>query len=249
VLLVNPMGILAIESCLPPIPLLVSQRQRLAALRTACSPPSVNQATARLHPSFPSLSSYRAPNGSRARTKGLSSVYLPGWWKTPHPSAPLRNRLPIDPVAHRTIAFTGGPSRTPMINTHLVPEVLPNLPPQSLMESTYSPLKKRVRAALIEDWSRVFPSRAYYHHPPALHPRPFMGLAKCIAGWIHQMRAGKSYLAAHPSWRAPEADTSCPRCSLEPESFEHAILTCPSRHGARACLLPGITDVGHEAPL
>ena len=30
-------GIMAIESCLPPIPLLVSQRQRLAALRTACS--------------------------------------------------------------------------------------------------------------------------------------------------------------------------------------------------------------------
>ena len=63
------------------------------------------------------------------------------------------------------------------------------------------------------------------------------------------MRARKSYLAAHPSWRAPEADTSCPRRGLEPESFEHAILTCPSRQGARARLLPGVTDVGHEAPL
>jgi len=76
-----------------------------------------------------------------------------------------------------------------------------------------------------------------------------MGLGKFIAGRIHQMRAGKSCLAAHPAWRAPEADTSFPRCGLEPESFEHAMLTCPSRHGTRACLLHGVTEVGQEAPL
>jgi len=116
-----------------------------------------------------------------------------------------------------------------MINAPLVPEVFHNLPPQSLIESRYSALKKRVREALIEDWSRLFPPPAYYHHPQALHPCPFMGLGKFIAGRIHQMRAGKSYLAAHPSWRAPEADTSCPRCGLEPESLQHSILTCPSR--------------------
>jgi len=132
----TPISILAIESCLPPIPLLVSQRQRLAALRTVCSPPSVNPVTACLHPSFPSLSSYRAPDGSRAHTKGLSSVYLPLSWKTPDPSLPLRNHLSIDTVAHRTIAFTGSLSRVPMINAHLVPEVSPHLPPQSLMSST-----------------------------------------------------------------------------------------------------------------
>ena len=245
----TPIGILAIESCLPPIPLLVSQRQRLAALRTVCSPPGLNPATARLHTSFPSLSSYQESHGSRARTKGLLSVYLPLTWMTRHPSPLLRKHLPIDAVAHRPIAFTGGLSRVPMINTHLVPEVLPNLPLQSLMESTYSALKKRVRQALIEDWSQLFPTPAYYHHPPVLHPRPFMGLGKFIVGRIHQMRAGKSYLAAHSSWRAPEADTSCPRCGLEPESFEHAILTCPSRQGACTRLLHGVTDVGHEAPL
>jgi len=63
------------------------------------------------------------------------------------------------------------------------------------------------------------------------------------------MRAGKSYLAAYPWLRAPEADTAGPRCGLEPESFKHAILTCPSRQGARAHLLHGVTDVGHKAPL
>ena len=117
----------------------------MSALRTVCSTPSVNQATAPLHPSFPSHSAYQAPDGSRAHTTGLSSVYLPFNWKTPRPSPPIRNYLPIDAMAHRTIAFTGGQSRVPMINAHLVPRVAPNLPPQWLMESTYSALKKRVR--------------------------------------------------------------------------------------------------------
>jgi len=73
----TPTGILSVESCLPPISLLITHRQSLAALRIVCSPPSVNPATARLHPSFPSLSTHRAPDSSRAITRGLSSVYLP----------------------------------------------------------------------------------------------------------------------------------------------------------------------------
>jgi len=73
----TPIGILSVELCLPPVSLLITHRQRLAALRVVCSPPSVNPATARLHPSFPSLSAYRGPDSSRALTRGLSSVYLP----------------------------------------------------------------------------------------------------------------------------------------------------------------------------
>jgi len=241
-------GILAIESCLRPIPLLVSQRESLAALRTVCSPPGVNLATARLDPSFLSLSSYRAPDDSRAHTKRVLSVYLPLNCKTPGPSPPLRNPHPLDAVAHRSIAFTGSLSRVPMINAHLVPNALANLLPQSLMQNTYSALKKRVREPHVEDWSGLFPPLACDHHPQALLPGPFIGLDKFMAGQIYQMRAGKTYLAGNPSWRAPEADTSCPRCRLEPESFKHAILTCPSRHGART-RLHGITDVPHEAPL
>ena len=63
------------------------------------------------------------------------------------------------------------------------------------------------------------------------------------------MRAGKSYLAAHPTWRSHDGDTSCSRCGLEPETFEHAILSCPSRQHSRSRLLHGVTDVGPEAPL
>jgi len=223
----TPTGILSVESCLPPISPLIAHRQRLVALRVVCSPPSVNPATARLHPSFSSLSVYRAPDSSQAITRGLSSVYLPLHWKTLCPAAPIRNHVPVDAVAHRTIPFTPGLSRMPMINSHLVCPS-PTLPPQSLMDNTYSALKKRARETLLAEWASLFPTPGYYLHPPALSPRPFMGLGKFVAGRIHQMRAGKSYLAAHPTWRSPDTDTSCPQCGLEPETFEHAILSFPS---------------------
>jgi len=117
------------------------------------------------------------------------------------------------------------------------------------MDSTYSALKNRIRERLLVEWASLFPTPGYYLHPPALQPRPFMGLGKFVAGRIHQMRAGKSYLAAHPTWRSPDADTSCPRCGLEPETFEHAILSCPSRRHSRLRLLHGVSDVGPGAPL
>ena len=135
-----------------------------------------------------------------------------------------------------------------MINSHLVASA-PSTLPRSLMDSTYSALKRRVREALLTKWPDLLPTPGYYHHLPTLHPRPFMGLGKFIAGRIYQMRAGKSYLAAHPTWRPPDADTSCPRCGLEPETLEHAILTCPSRQGARSRLLHGVSSVGQDTPL
>jgi len=135
-----------------------------------------------------------------------------------------------------------------MIDSHLV-YLASTLPPQSLMDNTYSALKKRVREKLLEEWASLFPTPGYYLHPPALSPMPFMGLGKFVAGRIHQMRAGGSYLAAHPTWRSPNADISCPRCGLEPETFEHAILSCPSRQHSRSRLLHGVTEVGPEAPL
>ena len=166
----------------------------------------------------------------------------------PRPVPPIRNHLPVDTVAHRTIPFTQGQSRTPMINPPLVC-LTPTLAPQSLMDNTYSALKKRIRETLLAVWASIFPTPGYYLHPPTLSPRPFMGLGKFVAGRIHQMRAGKGYLAAHPTWRSHEGDTSCPRCGLEPQTFEHAMLSCPSRQHRRLRLLHGVADVGPEAPL
>jgi len=69
----------------------------------------------------------------------------------------MRNHLPVDAVAHRTIPFTLGLSRMPMSNCHLVYPT-PILPSQSLMDSTYSALKKRVREKLLAEWSSLFPT-------------------------------------------------------------------------------------------
>jgi len=68
------------------------------------------------------------------------------------------------------------------------------------MDSTYSALKKRIREKLLVEWASLFPTPGYYLHPPTLQPRPFMGLGKFVPARIHQMRAGKGYLAAHPTW-------------------------------------------------
>jgi len=76
-----------------------------------------------------------------------------------------------------------------------------------------------------------------------------MGLGKFVAGRIHQMRSGESYLAAHTSWENPNPETTCSRCSDAPQSFEHAILTCPLSAWQRSRLLQGLPDLGPEAPI
>ena len=73
----TPTSILTREACLPPVAAYCRYRRRLAALRVACAPPTHNPAAARLPPSFPSLSVFRAQDSSRHLTRGLSSVYLP----------------------------------------------------------------------------------------------------------------------------------------------------------------------------
>jgi hypothetical protein len=49
---------------------------------------------------------------------------------------------------------------------------------------------------------------------------------------IFQMRLGHSYLLAYPVWFRPDP-ANCPRCDLELETTEHAILRCPERQYAR----------------
>ena len=200
------------------------------------------------HPSFPSLSAHQAPDSWRALTSGLKSVYLPLHWKTPHPPPPIRNHLSIDAVAHKTIPFTSGLSRMPMINSHLVSPALA-IPAQFQMDNTYSTLKQKVREALLEEWARLFPAPGSVHHSATVNPQPFMGLGTFMAWRIHQMRAGKRELAAHTTWRTLDAHTSCPRCALEPETFQHAVLACPSRQSASTRLLHIVMSLGHEAPL
>jgi len=61
-----------------------------------------------------------------------------------------------------------------MINSYLVSPT-PALPPQSLVDNTYSALKRRAREKLLAEWSSLFPAPGYYLHTPALSPRPLLG--------------------------------------------------------------------------
>jgi len=76
-----------------------------------------------------------------------------------------------------------------------------------------------------------------------------MGVEKFVAGRIHPMRVAKSDLAAHPSWFDKNPETTCPRCRIESESFQHAMLPCPPRSEARDLLLEEVSSLGHDAAL
>jgi len=102
---------------------------------------------------------------------------------------------------------------------------------------------------LLQDWAEEDPTPPYYEYPPALSPHPFMGLGKFVAGRIHQMRAAKSYLAAHPSWSDEDPSLICPRCEIEQETFQHAILSCPARSRERDHLLKDVSSLGQDASL
>jgi len=135
-------------------------------------------------------------------------------------------------------------STLPPISLHLTDY----LPPVPGVVPSYTRLKFRAEKHLLSEWSAV-PAPPYYPFPPLRRPHPFMGLGKFVAGRIDQMRFGKSCLAAHPSSGNSDGDTSCPVCSEAPQTFEHAILSCPSSANQRSRLLQGVSSLAPEAPI
>jgi hypothetical protein len=87
------------------------------------------------------------------------------------------------------------------------------------------------------------PRPDYYPYPPSTVPNAFMKINKFTAGRLHQMRAGKSYLAAHTSW-FDDRSHICPFCEETEEDFDHAILHCPAKAEERAGCIPTLTDLG-----
>jgi hypothetical protein len=240
----TPTSILPCEASIPPLVVLLPHKRRMAALRMACSPPEINPAAARLPSSFPSASATRAPDSNRALSTGLKGNAYPLLWKTPRPSPAVRSHLPIDGIAH-SIARIAAKGTLPGLNRHLVPGAINNLS----SSQQYSLLKSATRSLLSQDWALQAPPPPYYPYPPPEAPHPFMGLERFLAGRIHQMRAGKSYLAAHTPWNEPDKPTTCPACGLEPETMQHAILSCPSKATSRLLHIPGVDSLGGEASL
>ena len=100
--------ILAIEACLPPLPLLIEHRQRMAALRLASSPREINPATGRLHKTVPNRSTFRSPQCHRSLLTKLNPAKRPLMWKTPRST--IRKHLPIDEITHRVLPLLEGRS-------------------------------------------------------------------------------------------------------------------------------------------
>ena len=102
---------------------------------------------------------------------------------------------------------------------------------------------------MLDHWRSFSPVPAYYTFPLSLSPDSFMGLGKFMAGHVHQIRAQKSYLAAHPSWFDTTPFKLCPLCGDEQETFGHAILCCPAKAPARLRHLQGVTSFAPYSPL
>ena len=130
-------SILLREAFLASIDSYCTYRRVLAAIRITCAPPTHNPAVARVPSSFSSLSTFRANDSSRPHPRGLSSFYLPLNWRTLVPSPPLRNDLPIDALAHLTISFMEGLSRSHRSSKLPRPQAPTYLPPPSWPAPTW----------------------------------------------------------------------------------------------------------------
>ena len=160
----------------------------------------------------------------------------------------MRKNLPIDALPHLTIPLSEGLSRFPLV-LKIPPPPRKNIPPPLLMARPYKALKDCSPLLLLNEWNSLHPPPDYNTYPCYLDPHPFMGLDKFIAGCSHQMRAHKSYLAAHPSWWSEDPATSCPLCRSSVETFEHAVLYCPTKASPTSRYLDPTLSLQAESPL
>ena len=183
----SPVRILAAESCLPRLTVLLPHKRRMAALKLIFSPTPINPTSARLCWSFPALVKARAPDSHRALCTRLSPNIMPLYWKTPLRSPPVRSHPPVDALAHLTLPLLEGLSLAPLIHYTVLPD-LPVLPSDQIMTSAHRALKRRAQTLLMEHW-RSLPLTDYYPYPLRLSPHRFMSLGKFMAGHIHPMRS------------------------------------------------------------
>ena len=234
------------EACLPPLLALVRHQRRLAGLRLICSPPEIYSATARLPKTVPTFSPHLASTTARGKITSQPYLFFNLDWRTTPDKVknPRYRHNAVTALANAAALLVHDVSTLPPISLHLTDY----LPPTPGVVPSYARLKLRAKQLLLSDWAATS-APLYYPYLPSTRPHPFMGLGKFVAGRIHQMRSGKSYLAARPSWSNPDADTSCPSCLGAPQTFEHAILSYPSFARQRSRLLQGVSDLAPEAPV
>jgi len=241
-----PTDILAIEACLAPVELRLAYKRRLANLRTMCSPPEINPATARLPLSIQTPSLHRHSPDHRALSAKNAGSRLPLPWVQPRPPSKNRAHLPVYALPPFMLFLLGPDGLRPLQVTsqHLLVDHYPE-PPAG---RSYPQLKLLCRSLIRKEWEEAAPDPARYPYSPTLTPHPFMGLDRFSAGRFHQMRSRKSYLRAHPSWDS-DARTTCAKCQVAPETFEPAILHCSAKEPGRTRYLQGVLNVGPDAPV
>ena len=240
----TPVNMLAVESALPPAGLLLAHKRLQAAVTLACTPTPICTAAARLPGDFPTPFRHREPTSLRP-PQWKKPLIGPLPWKALTKTR-IRTRLPLDDLAHLALPFVPSSGTFPPRLPHLVPSdfAAPGDAPFD-----WATLKAKVKAALADEWSAI-PLPDYYPYKPSATPHLFMGLPKFLAGRIHQMRSGKSYLAAHrPSWYSDCPLPTCPKCASDEETFPHAAFGCPPREWARHRFLRAVPSLDPASPV
>jgi len=94
----TPSYILAIESCLLLLDLLLSYKRCLANFRILCSPPEINPATAHLPPAVQTPSIHCYATDYRVLLAKNAGCRLPLPWRQPRPPSKNRVHLPLDAI-------------------------------------------------------------------------------------------------------------------------------------------------------
>jgi len=178
-----------------------------------CFSPEINPVAAMLLPSLQTTSLQRHTPDHRILCCGNPGARLPLPWCRPSPPAKNTTHLPLDALPPSMLFLLGPDSDAPLPVTsqHLLGESYPNPPPSR----SYPQLKLLCKKLVMEKWEELAPGPERYTYCPSLKPHPFMGLSKLDVGRLQQMRAGRSYLCAHPSWDN-DGPTTCPSCNEDP---------------------------------
>jgi len=171
---------------------------------------------------------------------------LPLPWLQAKPPSKNRANLPLDALPHSMFFVLGPDGLSPLpVTTH---HRLTDHYPEPAPGRSYPQRKLQCKKLLMEEGDKAAPDPTRYPYEPSLQPHPLMGLDKFSAGRIYQIRFGKSYHRADPSWDS-DAPTSCPSCQSAPETFEHPILLCHAKEPSRTGHLQGVLAIGPGAPI
>lgn len=209
-------AILPIEAALLPTDISCWKIRLNLARRISLAPPSQNPASSRMPPTFHMTGPF--PNAPSFRH--LLKTLKPLPW-----TSELKNNIKPLPIDLLCVALK---------KIH---------PPQQGKSYPLPPTSKKfILEKALRRWEETTSPPPYYQFSPTIKPPLFMSLDRFTAGRFHQVRAHKSYLAAHQSWQDTHSPL-CPRCFEEDETLEHAALRCPHREGARDRFIPDLRSL------